>query len=357
MKVVVLTGGPCGGKTSTLQELKKEFGGEKILIVPEPATMLMSTGFPAPGRDLTYSQMWQHLFQNAISPLHLNMEEAFKLVAEQTGAQLIICDRGILDGAAYFPGGLDAFLKEFNLDKNEVYARYDCVIHLESTATCRPALFGKAGNQTRYESLDEAIALEHCTREAWQGHPNWRFISGAGGLTQVIAEVISIISEYLDVEIERKFWITRLPSLPSDLDVSVYDVLQGYIIAGQDELRIRRIGNETYIAAKSSGTLQRDHWERPLPKRIFEQLWPQTENMRVSKVRYLIPYGPYTLELDVYDGPLQGLITLECEFPSKEAADTFVLPDWLSSAVEVTNDAAFKNKNLALHGLPSSVNV
>ncbi|MBI5044801.1 MAG: AAA family ATPase [Candidatus Levybacteria bacterium] len=354
MKKIVVTGGPCGGKSTTIEAAKAEFAG-KILTIPEPATMLMSTGFPAPGRDLPYSEQWQHIFQSAISPLHFNIEAAFELVAGQTGAQIILCDRGILDGAAYFPGGLPAFLRKFGLDEQECYDRYDCVIHLESTATCSPSLFGKAGNATRYESLDEAIALEHRTREAWKGHPNWIFISGENGIKDVVAQVLSIVSEYIDVEIERKFLVKTMDFDFERFHEKAVNIRQGYVAVGDGgELRIRKFGNEYFIASKGDGTLRRTEWERPLPKSAFDRLSQFIVGEMIEKTRFFIRDGKYLVEFDVFLGSLSGLTTLECEFSSEEEASAFVLPDWAKDAVEVTEDPAFKNKNLALYGLPMS---
>jgi CYTH domain-containing protein len=58
------------------------------------------------------------------------------------------------------------------------------------------------------------------------------------------------------------------------------------------------------------------------------------------------------LELDRYHGDHDGLITMEPEFTSEEQMNAFVLPDWAQGAVEVTHDSRYKNRNLALHGLP-----
>jgi CYTH domain-containing protein len=71
------------------------------------------------------------------------------------------------------------------------------------------------------------------------------------------------------------------------------------------------------------------------------------------KTRHLITYGDYELELDIYSGDLQGMITLECEFPSREEARSFTLPPVFSQALEVTDDFRYKNKYLAEQGMPS----
>jgi CYTH domain-containing protein/predicted ATPase len=344
MKRIVFTGGPCGGKTTTLMALKQEFG-DRVIVVPEPATMLMSTGFPVPGRDLSYTPAWQDMFQSVVSPLQLALEGSYMLVAQKNGAQVMICDRGILDGAAYHPGGLPAFLRDYRLEASECYGRYDEVVHLESTATCNPSVYGKGGNETRYESLEEAQALEMRIRDAWNGHPRWSFISGADGIGSVIARAISIVSSYIDIEIERK-WV--LPRLPQRQFSGSKEIRQGYLVLDQDELRIRQIGDEYLIAVKGDGTITRDEWERPLPAKIFRKLWPMTQNARVEKTRnYAYEETGHVMEVDVYHGPLSSLVTMECEFATEEDADAFVLPDWAVGAVDVTADPRFKNKNLA----------
>lgn len=189
-KKIVLTGGCCSGKTTVLGALREEFAGQ-VILVPEMATILFEGGFPAPGKDLVWSEEWQAAFQAAVLPLQTSFEDAFAL--KGNGCRLMICDRGILDGAAYTPGGVDEFCRRYGVDAAEALARYQAVIHLESLATADPEKFGKAGNENRFESLEEAQELEHKTRAAWDAHPRHLVIDGRRGIEGKISGVIGIV--------------------------------------------------------------------------------------------------------------------------------------------------------------------
>ena len=90
-----------------------------------------------------------------------------------------------------------------------------------------------------------------------------------------------------------------------------------------------------------------------LTRAQFEALWPMTEGRRVEKIRYDITHEDHVIELDVYSGALSGLLTAEVEFPSLEASAAFHPPPWLGQ--EITEDKRYKNKNLALDGLPEKL--
>lgn len=181
VKRVVITGGPCAGKSTVLEAVRVEFAS-RALIVPEVATMLLGAGFPAPGDDLTWSLDWQMNFENAILPVQKNLEAAYELMAKEMGVGLLVCDRGLLDGAAYTPGGQAAFCEIYKLCLAESLLCYEAVIHLESLAVGKPELYGKTNNSNRFEGLERAVQLEYATREAWQGHPSWQFLSCEDGI-------------------------------------------------------------------------------------------------------------------------------------------------------------------------------
>jgi predicted ATPase len=192
MKKIVLTGGPCSGKTTVQRALQEEFHNQ-VVLVPEVATLLLGGGFPIPGKDLPWSAEWQASFQAAVLPLQQSLEDTYVLVARNQGSKLVVCDRGILDGAAYTPGGVEEFCRRFGVNKAEALARYDAILHLESLATSSPDFYGKTGNDSRFEPLAEAQRLEHATRAVWGDHPRHLIIDGLRGFDVKMAEVLGII--------------------------------------------------------------------------------------------------------------------------------------------------------------------
>lgn len=159
----------------------------------------------------------------------------------------------------------------------------------------------------------------------------------------------------MTAEIERK-WLVE--TVPPEVEGGRWDTRkleQGYLAVTDDvEVRIRRADGATaWLAVKSSPGLTRVEEELVLDDGVFERLWPLTEGRRLVKHRYSREADRgVLLELDVYDGSLDGLAVLEVEFPSEEAAAAFTAPDW--AGAEVTGNRAYANQTLALHGLPSS---
>ncbi len=151
-------------------------------------------------------------------------------------------------------------------------------------------------------------------------------------------------------EIERKFLVT---TLPDDLDSRPHsEISQGYLAIGADgsEVRLRHKGARHYQTIKSAGGLSRAEYEIELTQDQFQLLWPATEGRRVEKTRYDIILSRVKIEVDVYRGDLSGLCTAEVEFASVPESQIFDVPSWFGK--EVTEDSRYKNKNLAVHGLP-----
>ncbi len=47
IRTLVITGGPCAGKSTTIEHLKDTLGKRyNLVVIPEMATMLLSHGFP-----------------------------------------------------------------------------------------------------------------------------------------------------------------------------------------------------------------------------------------------------------------------------------------------------------------------
>ena len=140
-----------------------------------------------------WSEEWQAAFQAAVLPFQSSIEDAYALMAKGNGAGLLVCDRGILDGAAYTPGGVDEFCRRYGVDAGEAAGRYAAIIHLESLATAAPEKYGQGGNANRFEPLERAQELECSTRAAWESHPRRVLIEGRPGIEAKVAEVIGIV--------------------------------------------------------------------------------------------------------------------------------------------------------------------
>jgi CYTH domain-containing protein len=149
-------------------------------------------------------------------------------------------------------------------------------------------------------------------------------------------------------EIERKFLVNELP-IDWKRRPSV-EIVQGYLPLLNKELqiRLRRKGEASFITIKAGHGRNRLEQEIPISDVQFRVLWPITRGARIRKQRYVVPHESGTIELDVYEGPLRGLVTAEVEFRSEREAKRFRPPMWFGR--EVTDNGQFSNQTLARRG-------
>lgn len=154
----------------------------------------------------------------------------------------------------------------------------------------------------------------------------------------------------MSFEIEKKYLITQIPS-----DLEKYrkeKILQGYILVSEEGvLRVRKKGNKYIQTIKGTGDYARKEIEIELNKEQFEILWPLTKNQNLTKYRYYIDFNQYVIELDLYTGNLEGLVTAEVEFSSEEEGHQFTPPAWFGQ--DITYDRRYKNYYLAKRGMPA----
>ncbi|HSN81023.1 MAG TPA: AAA family ATPase [Polyangiales bacterium] len=163
---IVLTGGPGGGKTTAADLFRREIG-EKVVIVPETATMLFVGGFPRLGE-------WEAraATQRAIFHAQVALED---IQGAHYPNRVLLCDRGTIDGAAFWPDEApEGFFESLGTTIHEQLARYDAVIFFESAAVGDIAIEG--GNPARTETNEQARQLDVRLREVWSQHPNFHFI-------------------------------------------------------------------------------------------------------------------------------------------------------------------------------------
>ena len=161
------------------------------------------------------------------------------------------------------------------------------------------------------------------------------------------------------MEIERKYTIKKLPeNLES---YPCHHIEQAYLNVNP-VVRVRKQDDEYYMTYKGNGMMAREESNLPLNKEAYYHLRAKADGNIISKKRYLIPLNhpgfkpgfpvppadySLTIELDVFDPPFAPLIMAEVEFGSREAAESFVPPDWFDR--EVTYHKDYHNSYMALH--------
>jgi hypothetical protein len=158
-KLIAVTGGPGGGKSAVLEVAARSFCAH-VVILPEAATILFGGGFPR----LT-SESAERAAQRAIFHVQRELE---RMAIEDGRFAAVLCDRGTIDGIAYWPGDAAAFWRDLETDRATELARYEAVLHLETPA-------GQHGydhrNAVRVETASEAHLIDLRIKEAWAVHP------------------------------------------------------------------------------------------------------------------------------------------------------------------------------------------
>jgi hypothetical protein len=181
---IVLTGGPGGGKTTAADLFRREIG-EQVVIVPEAATQLFSGGFP---RDM--SPLGRRAAQRAIFHVQKNLED---VQASLFPERILLCDRGTVDGAAYWPGAPQEFFQELGTTLEAEFSRYDAVIFFESAAMGGIRIEG--GNPIRNEDIPTAAALDQRLRDLWSLHPNFTLVPHSASFLEKVTRGVRTLQQ------------------------------------------------------------------------------------------------------------------------------------------------------------------
>lgn len=144
------------------------------------------------------------------------------------------------------------------------------------------------------------------------------------------------------MEIERKYLIRHLPE---HLEQYPHRQLEQGYLSTAPVVRVRKDDDKYELTYKSKGMMVREEYNLPLTKDSYEHLRTKIDGRLIIKKRYCIPYGNYTIELDVFEEDLAPLVLAEVEFPTEEAANTFLPPDWFSE--DVTFSPLYHNSFLS----------
>lgn len=196
---IVLTGGPCAGKSEAAKRIKETFSkmGYTVLFIPETATELISGGV-CPwtcGTNLDYQiiqcklqQYKEQMFDEAV---HTMKEDRF----------LIVCDRAMLDNKAYMTEEeFNQVLNALNTNEEKINAGYDAVFHLVTAAKGLEEFYIFENNAARYETPEQAVRIDDLLIDSWKNHPNLRIINNYYDFNQKMDRLIEEISAFLNIQ-------------------------------------------------------------------------------------------------------------------------------------------------------------
>lgn len=218
---IVLTGGPCAGKSTVFEKLDKYLTeqGYYVITVPETATELIKRKiFPNSSNreDILMFQdfvLQQQYIKECIA-------ETYAKKISETKKVIILYDRAIMDNRAYLQSqdDFDNLLSKYNLNELELLHKYDLVIDLVSTATCKPELYKLDG--VRSESVSEAAALDKKTTTAWIHHPNIKLVKPTDNVKEKVDIVKNIVNNYLN---HNEYKNKETLMLNNDSNLSIYN--------------------------------------------------------------------------------------------------------------------------------------
>ena len=357
IKKIVLTGGPCAGKTTALVKVIEHFSsrGYKVFTIPEVPTIFLQAGMDY----LTKNQDWFYEGEKSTLEIQLAFEDDFTRMAQTiNGPVVIICDRGALDISAYLPTEMwEKITGLCNVTTQQLRDRYDAVLHLVSAADGAEQYYNTTSNEMRTEGIEKARLLDRKVIQAWTGHPHLRVINNHDNfdtkINRVLKEISAVLGLPQPITEERKY-IVRVTS--NDIpNVIESDIFQTYLVADPDyEVRLRRRrwkGGKTvnvHTTKKRVGTDHEIETERQVSNALYESLLAQADPYRhpIHKQRRSFIWEGQYFELDTYLGRLEGLVILE----TKGITDTedVKFPPFIKVIEDITGNKNYYNYNLAL---------
>lgn len=368
---VVLTGGPCSGKSKGLEMLVRKLGemGYIVMLVPEVASDLFGRGVKL--SEVSRSQEIWAEFQRIILKAQFASERISKQLLDlhPGDRKVIICDRGAMDGMAYVsPDEFKSIIAKAGVPLlSNIRDRYDGVVHLV-TAAIGAEEFYNLDNPSRHETVEEAAALDGRTLAAWNGHEHLFIVGNRSNgtkvgfrrkMTNLLSAVCKIIGIPVPIEIEKKYLLS-LDAIPPVGSVA-FDITQTYLnrIDPNIERRVRRRVPVDHNSTE--GTLyfytekepvhkgsrkERYEDEKTISEEAYLKLLAERDSALkdVVKRRFCFPWEDQYFQLDIVSEPLP-IALLEIELTDKRKIPG--LPPFLPIIREVTEDKRFSNNGIA----------
>jgi CYTH domain-containing protein/predicted ATPase len=353
--MIVLTGGPCSGKSSSLAYLTEKLSdhGFMVFVIPETATLITNNGIDRRKMDKRKQVV---MFEETIFDMQLAFEETYKKAVTRIFPErkkVILLDRGIMDVKAFIAhDDFRAILKRKGLNEVSLRDRYNGVIHLVTAADGAMEFYTGDNNTARLETPEDALRFDHGIRESWLGHPHFKIIDNRTDFEGKIKRTFAAISQFLNIPVplERKetFLIKNIDyrKLPVHQTIQVEEI---YLRSKNrnEEVRIRKRGQDgayLYFLTRKKTIKSQDNYieeEELITEQEFHTLKnlidPKTVIIEKEHICFL--WNNQYFELDMHKGANEGLAILE--------AEQFEIPHFISIEKKITGDLQYSTRNMA----------
>ena len=172
--VIVLTGGPSGGKSTLLEELQRD---------PQWATCFVALPETVHAARLVNISPQEKLFQRVMVRLQMALEDGLDSALGPQDSRCIICHRGSLDPLAFWlqRGWSEReFFAFTGTCREDHYRRYAAVLHLVTCADGAPWAYTRWPEAHRPETPEDARRLDRWLQQIWDGHPHYIRLDNVG---------------------------------------------------------------------------------------------------------------------------------------------------------------------------------
>ena len=354
VSMIVLTGGPCSGKSSSLAYLTEKLSdhGFMVFVIPETATLITNNGIDRRKMDKRKQIV---MFEETIFDMQLAFEETYKKAVSSIfpdRKKVILLDRGIMDVKAFVShDDFNSILSKRGLNEVGLRDRYNGVIHLVTAADGAVEFYTGNNNSARIETPEEALRFDYGIRESWLGHPHFKIIDNRTDFEGKIKRTFAAISQFLNIPVtiekKEKYLVKNVDykKLPVHQIIQIDEI---YLKSKRknEQVRIRKRGQKGsylhFLTRKKYIEGMENYIEEE--ELITEQEFYTLKNLIdpktdvVEKERICFFWDNHYFELDRYKGKNEGITILEAE----------QIPAFISIEKNITGDPRYNTRNMAI---------
>ncbi|EGR34341.1 hypothetical protein IMG5_015480 [Ichthyophthirius multifiliis] len=369
---ICITGGPCSGKTSGVVLLAEKLRDEgfQVFTVPEAVPLLVNGGGMLDIQNLEENQ--QIAFYKSLMIEQAQLEDTFLGIAKLNNQNaIVLCERGLMDNSAYLSHHLwQELLNQMNINEFTIRdQRYDCVVHLVTSADGAEDFYNKQNTNGRRESPQEAINLDRKIQLAWFAHSVYFKMENELKFDQKLQQLVQTVRKQVGLPVQLKKFNKRYliqnekeftQIMPKDLKIQKFFIEDNFVkteINSQDPeykfyIKIRRRGQESqytyswfqseYRNGKQIGSQKK---QLNFKEYLFMLSLCDKARQNLLKERICFMQNGLFYIIDTYENVKEGFSILKVKVQDEN--QPHVVPNFVKIIRDVTHEKGYRSRILA----------